>query len=107
MVAILSAGREIRNGIAQWNQQQISEALLQQDVQWVFNPPAGSHHGGVWERCIRSTRKIPTALLRVQVLKDEALQTLVCEVEAIINGRPINIFLCCSYDRSGTFPAEI
>lgn len=55
----------------------------------MFNPPAGSHHGGVWERCIRTVRKITNAILKEQTLDDEGLLTLICEVEAIINGRPI------------------
>ena len=45
--------------------------------------------GGVWERCIRTVRKVMNALLKEQVLDDEGLQTLMCEVEAITNGRPI------------------
>ena len=51
-------------------------------------PPAASHHGGIWERCIRTTRKILNTLLNKQVLNDEGLLTLMCEVEAVINGPP-------------------
>jgi hypothetical protein len=55
----------------------------------MFNPPAVSHHGGVWERCIRTVRKILNALLREQTIDDEGLATLMCEVESIMNGRPL------------------
>ena len=41
-------------------------------------PPSGS-----------TTRKILNALLKEQVLNYESLVTLMCEVESIINGRPI------------------
>ena len=34
-------------------------------------------------------RKVLNALLKEQVLNDEGLTTLMCEVESIINGRPI------------------
>ena len=54
-----------------------------------LNPPSGSHFGGVWERCIRTVRKILVALIKEQPLDDEGLTTLICEVEAIVNGRPI------------------
>lgn len=81
--------RELREAVNDWNHSQIHEFLLQRNVKWTFNPPAGSHHGGVWERCIRTVRKVMKALMKEQVLDDEGLNTLLCEVEAIINGRPI------------------
>ena len=81
--------KELRNAIDGWNQEVIAEFLLQRNIQWIFNPPAGSHHGGVWERCIRTIRKVMNALLREQVLDDEGLATLMCEVESIVNGRPL------------------
>ena len=43
----------------------------------------------VWERCIRTTRKILQVLLREHTTDDEGLVTLMCEVESIMNGRPI------------------
>ena len=81
--------KELREAIQEWNQQKIHNFLLAKNIEWVFNPPAGSHHGGVWERCIRTTRKVMKALLQDQPLDDEGLHTLLCEVESIINGRPI------------------
>ena len=50
--------------------------------------PYCSHYGGVWERCIRTTRKILQALLREETTDDEGLVTLLCEMESIMNGRP-------------------
>ena len=83
------AERELRVMIEGWNQATIHEELLQKGIQWYFNPPAASHHGGAWERMIRSTRKILGSLVKEQTLDDESLQTLMCEVESIINGRPL------------------
>ena len=81
--------KELRNAVDGWNHKVIAELLLQRNIQWIFNPPAGSHHGGVWERCIRTIRKVMNALLKEQVLTDEGLATLMCEVESIVNGRPL------------------
>ena len=44
--------REIRDGIAAWNQDKISDYLVQKTIEWIFNPPLASHYGGTWERCI-------------------------------------------------------
>ena len=81
--------KELHDAVNSWNQSQIHDYLLQRNIKWTFNPPAGSHHGGVWERCIRTVRKVLRALTKEQVLDDEGLTTLMCEVEAIVNGRPI------------------
>ena len=81
--------KELQQAVRQWNQDKIHGFLLAKNIKWIFNPPAGSHHEGVWERCIRTVRKVMRALLKEQPLDDEGLLTLMCEVEAIINGRPI------------------
>lgn len=85
----IGAERELRTSIEQWNQSKIHDALLQKGIKWTFNPPTGSHHGGPWERLIRSVRKVLNSTLRVQNLDEEGLQTALCEVESIINSRPI------------------
>lgn len=85
----VGAERELKEGINNWNQHQIHEYLLQENIKWIFNPPLGSHHGGAWERCIRTVRKTVTAILKNQTLNDENLSTFMCEAERIINGRPL------------------
>ena len=85
----VKGSKEISNAISEWNHQKIDAYLLQHEVQWIFNPPTGSHHGGTWERCIRTVRKVLNAILNQQILDDEGLSTLLVEVESIINSRPI------------------
>jgi hypothetical protein len=71
-------------------EKEIHQFLLQQNVKWIFNLPLGSHHGGVWECCIRTVRKILSALLKQQTVDDECLTTIMCEVESIMmNSRPL------------------
>ena len=45
--------------------------------------------GGVWERIIRSVRKILRTLLREHLVSGEALRTLMAEVESVLNSRPL------------------
>lgn len=85
----VGAERELREAIGKWNQSQINNALIQKGIQCIFNPPYGSHHGGVWQRLIRSVRKVLNSMLRTQKLDEEGLHTVLCEVEAIINSCPI------------------
>ncbi|XP_041354483.1 uncharacterized protein LOC121372258 [Gigantopelta aegis] len=88
---LVGCKKELQDELLRWNQQQLHAVCLLKNIQWIFNPPSGSHHGGVWERMIRSVRKVFYGLLQQQVIRldDEGLQTLFCEVESILNGRPI------------------
>lgn len=71
------------------NHGKIQRSLTQEDIKWNFNTPAASHQGGIWERLIRSVKSVLTSILKQQTLDDEGLQTIFCEVEAILNDRPI------------------
>lgn len=84
-----AAESEMRKMIREWNTSKIERHLQQKGVQWHFNPPTGSHHGGTWERLIRSVRKILNTTVKEQMMDEESLHTLLCEAEAIINSRPI------------------
>ncbi len=85
----VGAERELQEAIQNWNHKQINDVLLQKKIKWIFNPPTGSHHGGIWERLIRSIKKILNSILRGQSLDEEGLHTFLCEVESILNNRPI------------------
>ncbi|KAI7802674.1 hypothetical protein IRJ41_016809, partial [Triplophysa rosa] len=66
--------------------------LQDQGCTWVFNSPHSSHMGGVWERLIRVARRILDALLfktDSTRLSHEVLVTLMSEVMAIMNARPL------------------
>ena len=82
---------ELRDALKLWNQEQIHVFLLQRGINWKFNPPGASHFGGIWERQTRSIRKILAGLCDEQRLTDESLSTFFCEVENIINSRPLTI----------------
>ena len=80
-----SGTNELHLAIQQWYQNQVHDFLLQRNIKSVFNPPAASHTGGALERAIRSISQVLNAILRNQTINDEGLQTLLCEVEAILN----------------------
>ncbi|XP_064629278.1 uncharacterized protein LOC135488567 [Lineus longissimus] len=88
---LVGACKEMKEELRKWNQSQIGSALRRKGIEWDFNCPTASHHGGAWERLIRSVRRILYGVAKEQVihLDDEGLQTLFCEVEFILNNRPI------------------
>lgn len=85
----IGANRELKEALKALDQDRIQGVMAQIGIHWSFNPPAGSHHGGVWERMIRLVRRVLSSVLHQQMLDDDGLHTVFCEVEAILNDRPI------------------
>ena len=84
------AHRELLKEVGSWHDKAGVQRYLQRnEISWEFNPPCASHMGGCWERMIRTTRKVLSSVVGTQVLDDERLRTLFCEVESIINSRPL------------------
>lgn len=83
------AEKELKQAVAALNHAQVQRNLSQVGINWSFNPPSASHHGGVWERMIRLIRKVLSSVLRQQTLDEDGLHTVLCEVEAILNDRPV------------------
>ncbi|XP_071490098.1 uncharacterized protein [Diadema antillarum] len=83
------AERELRESLQSLNQSKVNNYLLDQGIHWFFNTPTASHMGGVWERMVRSIRKILGSLLGQQTVSDEVLSTVLVEIEGILNSRPL------------------
>ena len=90
---LVDGHKELSRSLQEWNSHQINEYLKQRSVKWVFNPPYTSHMGGIWEREIRSIKRILSALLTSQPTTDDSLITLFSEVESIVNSRPLTLVL--------------
>jgi hypothetical protein len=85
----IGAERELRSWIKSLDQSLISNKMLRQRIQWHFTPPYASHRGGIWERIIRSIRRVLSCVLREQNPSDETLMTTLVDVERILNNQPI------------------
>ena len=90
----VGACRELKEPLKEMVESCIKEELLKSQCDWIkfkMNIPATSHMGGVWERQIRTVCSILSSLLSNNgtQLDDESLRTLLCEVEAIVNSRPL------------------
>ncbi|XP_042281759.1 uncharacterized protein LOC121906755 [Thunnus maccoyii] len=68
----------------------VQRYLNQQGCSWEFNPPHASHMGGSWERLIGVARILDSMFLEQHTrLTHDVLCTLMAEVTAIINARPL------------------
>ena len=58
-------------------------------IRWNWNPPLGSHFGGVFESLVKVAKKTLRAVVGNAGLTNDELQTAIKEVEALMNSRPL------------------
>ncbi|CAG7733163.1 unnamed protein product, partial [Allacma fusca] len=69
--------------------QKISSFLRRDGIAWHFNPPAAPHFGGLWEAGVKSTKHHLKRVLGATALNYEEFATLLTQIEACLNSRPI------------------
>ena len=79
------------------------------NIQWLFNPPYGSHFGGIYEHMIGSTRRVMEGMLTVLRKKTfnlETFVTMLVEASRIINNIPLWVTSWDSAEPLTVFPAD-
>ncbi|XP_045451593.1 uncharacterized protein LOC123660582 [Melitaea cinxia] len=84
------ADAELKRAVAELDEKTLQTTASIHDTQWTFIPPASSHWGGAWERLIRSVKVALKVVLKERAPREEVLNTLMAEVEAMVNGRPLS-----------------
>lgn len=85
----IATNRMLQEEMKVWNSTKMGAFYQQEGIEFKFNPPTASHFGGIFERLIRSAKKILSSLLGNQVVTDEVMSTIFCEVEGVLNSRPL------------------
>ena len=88
----VGARNELEAAMKEMNNKHVEAFFVRKGCEWVFNPPHASHAGRVWERMIGIARRILDSMLSELVSKQlthEVLSTLMAEVTAIVNDKPL------------------
>ncbi|CAG7716408.1 unnamed protein product [Allacma fusca] len=67
----------------------VARKLASQGIPWSFNPPGAPHMGGLWEAGVKSAKFHLRRCIGDTPLTFEEYSTLLCEVEACLNSRPL------------------
>ncbi len=67
----------------------ISHFTTTTSVQWHFTPPRTPHFGGLWEAGVKSMKTVLRKIVNPHPLMFQELTTILTEVEAVLNSRPL------------------
>ncbi|KAB0792854.1 hypothetical protein PPYR_14813 [Photinus pyralis] len=68
---------------------QIEAELTIKGIQWNFIAPGAPHMGGLWESNIKSVKSHLLKIVGDQLLTYEELNTLLIQIECLLNSRPL------------------
>ncbi|XP_030753181.1 uncharacterized protein LOC115880184 [Sitophilus oryzae] len=65
-------------------------AAAEEKIEWRFNPPSASHFGGLYEAGIKSVKSHLARVIGDQRLIYEEFNTILVQIEALLNSRPLS-----------------
>ncbi|XP_055714267.1 uncharacterized protein LOC129808515 [Phlebotomus papatasi] len=71
------------------SQERITNFASSLSIQWHFNAPAAPSHGGLWESAVRSFKHHFRRTVGQALLTYEEMVTVLAQIEAILNSRPL------------------
>ncbi|GFT52826.1 integrase catalytic domain-containing protein [Trichonephila clavipes] len=84
-----------RNILNEWNEICMSNRIqlfsAEEGIEWNFIPPASPHFGGLWEANIKSMKGILLRVAKSAIMNFEELTTLMAQIEAVLNSRPLSL----------------
>ena len=87
----VGADRELRTLLPQLVKETggVRAHLTREGIDWRFNPPAAPHFGGTWEAAVKSVKHHLRRVIGEQKLTFEEMTTLLTQIEACLNSRPL------------------
>ena len=72
-----------------WQVARVKDFWATEGCEWKLIPPHGPHFGGLWEAALKSMKYHLRRKLRSQVATYEELCTILAEIEACLNSKPL------------------
>nr|CAI5820860.1 unnamed protein product [Callosobruchus analis] len=86
--------------------ERIRSFLLDNQITWKFIPPRLPHQGGLWEAAVKSAKTLLVKVMGNAYLNFEQLYTILCQIESILNSRPLTPISCDPKDYSALTPSH-
>lgn len=86
----VATSKELRKALESWLDRDMLEHLYSRGTEWNFMTPAAPHQGGIYEAAVKSMKFHLKRIVGMKVLPYEQLLTLLLQIEAILNSRPLH-----------------
>lgn len=87
--SFVGAYKELKEAYKNWKIPEVHEHLNKRRTEWIFMKPAAPHQGGIYEAAVKSTKYHLKRMIGAKSYTYNHLMTLLCQIEAILNSRPL------------------
>lgn len=87
-------------------QDQFGAEMVKHRIHWKTLPPSAPHMAGIWERAVRSCKTHLFKVIGDQILTYEELTTVLTQIEALLNSRPLCVLSSDPNDLESLIPAH-
>ncbi|XP_024875128.1 uncharacterized protein LOC112456671 [Temnothorax curvispinosus] len=71
------------------HQDTVDTTLKEDNIEWSFIPPHAPHFGGIWEAAVKSAKNHLKRVVGDAALTFEEMYTVLAQIEAVMNSRPL------------------
>lgn len=73
------------------HRKKIEKFCESKEIEWKFIPPGAPHMGGTWESMVKSVKTLLVHFLGKELLYFEEMSTILVQIEAVLNSRPLTV----------------
>lgn len=84
------AEKELKKALQHWTDRVALDHLHSRGTTWKFMIPAAPHQGGIYKAAVKSMKFHLKRIVGQKILPYQALQTVLAQIEAILNSRPLS-----------------
>ena len=86
---LVGAEKELKSSLKNIDFGLVAPKLSPYNTEWKLNPPSSPWMGGVWESLIKQVKQSLKFITNHQAFTEKTLVTIFCEIESILNQRPL------------------
>lgn len=87
--SFVGAEKEIARAYKQWQEDGTVNSIAKKGTEWTFMTPAAPHQGGIYEAAVKSMKFHLKRVVGARMLEHRQFRNLLCNIEAVLNSRPL------------------